>query len=94
MSSNVLNTRHDADMLRQKLHEQQFRCWYTGQLLVPGVNASVDHTVPMARGGSHEPHNLRWVHLKVNEMKRELSESEFVAMCAAVVAYAKRESTD
>ncbi len=66
---------------------QDYRCALTGVPLVPGRNASLDHIVPKASGGSHEVANLQWVTTPVNWAKGVLSVGEFVALCRAVVAH-------
>lgn len=33
------------------------------------MSASVDHIVPLARGGKHEQSNLQWTHLVENQIK-------------------------
>lgn len=62
----------------------------TGVLLVPGRNASIDHKVPRAKGGSDDIDNLQWVDLKVNLMKRDLDITEFLSACATVIAFAAK----
>ena len=65
----------------QLLEAQQYRCAYTGEKLIPGVNASIDHIIPRSRGGSDELSNLQWVTLQINKIKRDLTHDEFIAMC-------------
>lgn len=62
----------------------------TGILLVPGRNASIDHKVPRAKGGSDDIGNLQWVDLKVNLMKRDMDVPEFLSTCASVLALAEK----
>lgn len=70
--------------LRSLWHSQQGRCALTGQLLVQGKNASVDHIVPRSRGGKDEIANLRWVVLHANFAKGAMLDEDFVAMCKRV----------
>ena len=77
-------------MLARKFREQGGRCWYTNRPITPGVDASLDHTIAKARGGTDEESNLRWVHVKVNEMKRELSEQELYEFCTEIARGLKR----
>lgn len=72
--------------LRALWRAQDGRCALTGESLVPGTNASIDHIVPRSRGGRNEPSNLRWVALNANFAKRAMLDVEFVAMCRRVVA--------
>lgn len=79
---------HDIDWraLRGLFESQGRRCIYTGELLVPGKNASIDHKVPISRGGKHEIENLQWVSVRVNFMKTEMTHEEFIATCLRIVA--------
>jgi hypothetical protein len=61
------------------------RCAVTGVALSPGDGASLDHITPRSRGGTHDPSNLRWVLTAVNTAKSNLTDAEFLALCAAVV---------
>jgi 5-methylcytosine-specific restriction endonuclease McrA len=51
------------------------RCGICGQLLdrdlrwPDPLSKSIDHTVPLSRGGTHEAHNLTWAHLFCNISK-------------------------
>lgn len=51
--------------LKALLVDQQFRCAYSGTLLVLGENATVDHKIPRSRGGSNEIENLHWITRRV-----------------------------
>ncbi len=73
--------------LRDKLRQQNFTCPYSGIPLVIGSNASIDHIVARARGGSNELENIQWVDIHVNYAKRALSESEFIEICKAVARH-------
>jgi CRISPR/Cas system Type II protein with McrA/HNH and RuvC-like nuclease domain len=67
---------------------QAGRCTYTAVALVPGVNASVDHRVPISRGGPHSIENVHWVDRRVNIAKADMTHEEFIAMCEEVVEVA------
>ena len=45
---------------------------------------SLDHIVPLARGGSHDASNIQFVHPVINAMKGTLSVQEFVGWCKLV----------
>lgn len=75
--------------LLQMLYDQNFRCFYTGDPIMPGEydelrSASIDHIVPMARGGSNDLSNLCWVSWMVNRMKTNMTHEEFVSRCAVI----------
>lgn len=69
------------------LEKQKHRCIYTGELLVVGVNASVDHIVPKCRGGNPGIENIQWVEKNVNWAKSRLSHDEFLNMIHKIVDY-------
>lgn len=69
----------------QKLVDQDFRCYYTGVELVPGINASLDHRVPRSRGGDpSDLDNCVWCDRLINAFKNDLTEAEFVDRCKVV----------
>lgn len=72
--------------LKARLEAQQYRCAYTGETLIPGVNASIDHLIPRSRGGSNTPENLHWVSFRINVMKGDMTHDEFLAACALITA--------
>ncbi|MFL5806626.1 MAG: HNH endonuclease [Roseiflexaceae bacterium] len=78
-----------ARVLLDKLEAQNYRCALTGDLLIPSLNASIDHIIPRAKGGSLDaPDNLWWVTTDVNFAKRQMVPDEFVEFCRKVVAFA------
>lgn len=70
------------DVLRL-LERQDFKCAITGKPLTPQT-ASMDHIVPLSRGGSHEASNAMIVLREINSAKGSLTIQEFVEMCRAV----------
>lgn len=73
------------ELLKQVWDEQQGRCAVTGLALIPGHNASLDHIVPVSKGGVTSRGNLRWVLFEINRAKADMSHDQFVELCAAVV---------
>lgn len=63
---------------------QRGLCAVTGARL--DRTAQLDHIIPKARGGGDEPSNLRWVTLRANLSKRDMTDVEFVALCESIVA--------
>jgi len=70
--------------LKDLLQSQNHQCAYTGETLVVGSNAAVDHRLPRSRGGSGEINNLQWVTISVNASKWNLTHEEFVIICHKV----------
>lgn len=75
-----------ARSLAELWEKQGGVCALTGTTLVPGVNASLDHIVPKAKGGTNALDNLQWVCIPANQAKSDLSTEEFVDLCRRVVA--------
>ena len=81
--SNVgLKTPKHWQILKAKLVTQNYRCVYTGKILVLGKNASIDHILPIAKFPHliSEPTNIQWVDLTVNQMKGSLTHTEFLEL--------------
>lgn len=81
-----LNKR-ETEALRRLWLRQKGRCFYTGAVLVPGVNTSLDHKTPKAKGGTNDPSNLCWCLTAVNLAKRDLSARAFLALCRRVLRH-------
>jgi hypothetical protein len=71
--------------LASLLTKQNSRCAYTGEILVLGGNASVDHKIPRSRGGTNTIENVHWITWTVNRVKNDLTHVEFLALCRCVV---------
>lgn len=70
-----------------KLEMQGFRCHYTGIEIIPGVNASIDHKVPVSRGGSRtDIANCVWCDRDINAFKNDATDDEFIALCKRIAA--------
>lgn len=67
-----------ADALIDKLYKQRFECYYTGVLLIPGVNASLDHIVPLSKEGQNTEGNFVWCDSSINRMKQNIEQKEFI----------------
>jgi 5-methylcytosine-specific restriction endonuclease McrA len=65
------------ELLKQKLEDQNFQCYYTGELLIIGENASVDHRTPLSREGKTTMDNVVWCTIKINILKGDSTEDEF-----------------
>lgn len=92
MAMNHTGERCHGALLKRLWEKQGGRCIYTGELLTPGKNASLDHRIPISRGGTHEEENLQWVSLRVNQMKTDMTHDEFLKMCHIVVVFNSPEA--
>lgn len=69
------------------LEQQDSKCFYTGEQLVVGINASIDHLLPVSRFPEKRTHskNLVWCTNKINIAKGALTYSEFINLCNTVL---------
>jgi 5-methylcytosine-specific restriction endonuclease McrA len=65
------------------LERQQYRCALTGRDLTPET-ASLDHIVPVCRGGEHHIVNTQVLEYSVNRAKGTLTNEEFIVLCGEV----------
>ena len=78
-------TKYDKE-LKAILEKQNYKCVYTGEQLVLGLNASVDHIKPQFTNPElyDNINNLQWVTNEVNIMKRNLSEERFLKIITKI----------
>ena len=62
-------------------------CVYSGREIVLGLNAHIDHRIPVADGGSGRIDNLQFIDGDVNHAKRALDECSFLRLCADVMNF-------
>lgn len=86
MDTDLPNERVKINDLRELLLKQDYSCALTGRPLIPS-NCSLDHIIPLSRGGTHTKENAQLVCEEVNRAKGMLKEDEFVALCKDVVAH-------
>lgn len=77
--------------IREKLHQQNYRCALSGVRLTPD-SFELDHIISMAEGGTDDPSNLQCVHPKVNRMKRTMGNDEFIRWCNDVSRFMAKTS--
>lgn len=75
--------------LRVKAVKQDYKCAYSGYVLIPGVNMSLDHIVARSVDSSLKDDiaNVQWVDIKINKMKQDVGYDEFIIICKDIVAY-------
>lgn len=72
----------------RKLYDDQLGlCALTGDTLTP-ENASLDHVMPISRGGTHTIDNAQMVIHEVNRMKGSLTNDELIELCRKIVFHA------
>lgn len=77
-----------AMALLDKLDAQSYKCAVTGDILIPGFNASLDHIIAKSKGGAlADLDNLQWVTGSVNFAKRQFTSDEFIEFCRKVITY-------
>lgn len=81
-----IETNITARGLLRLLTKQSYKCALTGRDVTPET-ASLDHMVPLSRGGANTLENSQIVHVEVNAAKATMTCDEFVAMCREVVAH-------
>lgn len=75
-----------AKRILHMLTAQDFKCAISGRRLTPET-ASLDHIVPLSKGGAHDMSNLWLVDHRINLAKGTMTFEEFVEMCREVVAH-------
>lgn len=88
-TTSVLGSLSGIAIVTEKLKQQNYRCAYTGELLILGVNDSLDHIIPASRypEGRHDPNNLEWVTRSVNVMKWDRTPTEFMAIINSIAKH-------
>ena len=85
-AQNTLKDRRLANDIQNLFYLQGGRCFITGDELVLGLNAGLDHLEPKSKS----PHliseitNVRWVDRAINTAKGNLTIDEFIDMCTLV----------
>jgi 5-methylcytosine-specific restriction endonuclease McrA len=80
----ALGSANEVGAVEALFYQQDGKCVYTGVPLIPGVNASIDHKTPTARGGTKTLDNLQWITNDINHTKGAMCHEDFVAMCIGV----------
>jgi 5-methylcytosine-specific restriction endonuclease McrA len=55
-------------------------CIVCGDQIESKKVASVDHLIPVSKGGTNSPENLNWAHVKCNQYKNHMTIDELVEM--------------
>jgi CRISPR/Cas system Type II protein with McrA/HNH and RuvC-like nuclease domain len=65
-------------------NKQNGRCALSGVPITIGENASLDHIIPRAKGGTNTIDNYQWVHSDVNMMKNAFPVKRFIEWCSLI----------
>lgn len=84
VSQHHFATNAEGPALKALFYQSGSRCAYSGRSLTAGLDAQLDHRIPVARGGSHTLDNVQWVHQDVNDMKGALTEVQFLTLVAEI----------
>ncbi|MCW7467800.1 hypothetical protein [Leptospira levettii] len=86
MSKKVQTKKFTTKFIREKLEEQDFKCFLSGLPLEP-FNTEASHKIPLGEKhrGKHEPENIVFVRRELKSLKRECSIEEIVSICKAIV---------
>jgi 5-methylcytosine-specific restriction endonuclease McrA len=68
---------------------QRGRCAISGRPLLIGDNVSLDHRIPLSRGGRAELANVWWVATLINVMKNDRFLHEFLAIYRQILKFQK-----
>lgn len=77
--------------LLEKLKEQNYKCFYTGQTITLGVDDSIDHILATSRFPEKKDDvaNIQWVSRDVNWMKDNFTHEEFMNLIEKIYKYRK-----
>ena len=77
ISKNRLGTKKRWIEIKQLLLDQKYLCAYSEIHLILGNNASLEHKIPLSKGGTNELSNICWIDLRINIAKGAMTYSEF-----------------
>jgi hypothetical protein len=81
------------EYLKQLAETQQYKCFYTGVELTPGVNMSLDHKISVYDEPDRKTDitNVHWVDISVNVYKNKMSHLTFIYFCKNIYLRFKEE---
>lgn len=86
-----LGTTTRWEELEKLLIKQEYKCPYTGNELVLGKNASIDHIKPLSKFPelNYDIDNLQWVDNRINFIKSNNTEEDFLSLIKQIYEYKK-----
>jgi hypothetical protein len=89
-----LKAEYTTEQLSELWLAQKGLCAITGVPLIAGDTASLDHIIPIVRGGTGLIANVRFIHWSINTMKWDQIDTEFkefiLHVCPALIEWAKK----
>lgn len=76
--------------LREKLIEQDYKCFFTGRPLAADKDLRLAHLTPASSGGSFQIENLVWTTHEVNHCMNTLGYEDFIQLCMDVSSEFRR----
>jgi 5-methylcytosine-specific restriction endonuclease McrA len=67
--------------------KQKLTCPLSGEKITT-KNISIDHILPISKGGTNDINNIRLVTFPVNIAKHTMTDAEFIQFCRSIVAHA------
>ena len=91
----AIGTEKHWKMLKTIWNDQNGRCVYTNEVLCMGVNASIDHILPISKYPElkNDINNIQWVSRQMNVVKNDLTESEMVELFKTVISNIERQES-
>lgn len=89
LSRGNLGSSKHWENLKQIFIKQNGKCVYTGIELILGVNASVDHILPVSVHPElkNNLENIQWVERRINSMKNNLLPNEFISLIKQIAEH-------
>ena len=84
---NLKNTYNITEQDYQKiLIKQDYKCAYTNNKLIPRINMTLDHKIPISRDPELAKciDNVHWVIYSVNVFKNYMTHNEFLQICKTI----------
>ena len=93
MTRSHFGTTKFGTYLKDKAESQNYRCFYTDEILSPAVNMSLDHIISNHDDPSKKEdlENVQWVTKDINLIKNKLSHQPFIDLCKYI--YEKFKTT-
>lgn len=89
LSYKHLGTTKRWEDLLNLLEQQNYICAYTGEELILGLNAGIDHKLPLSKYPEliNDINNLQWTLKDINIMKSNFPEEEFLKFVYKIFYY-------